>query len=289
MSQEPPCCENYSPNTEVIDHRTGDRICTACGRVIEALMMVGTYEDVERTHEIQEFGPSVTFDRVRGVQKSTMAQVFREDEGARRRVCSGLQFVDQFGSQLHLVQRTVDWAKELMRDSLQKKSLRADAKLRCRAAACLYFGCKIDGVDRGENEVADALALPRKDLQTSNKQLRKLLADKPYARSMLQGVRPLSLIPRLMQAVGELLPREVRQTVNWHATRVEVETLARQVERQCSLEGKKPQSVCAALLVKVMEPWGLTSTGIAPVCGVSVGAVESALAHVKSLDDPKKI
>ena len=288
MSQSP-CCDEYSLATEIVDTRSGDRICTACGRVLEALMMVGTYADVERTCEDVEFGPAVTFEAVRGVHKATLAQVFREDDGAKRRVKNGLQFVDDLGRQLHLVERTVAWAKELMRDSLVKNSVRADAKLRCRAASCLYFGCKIDGVDRGENEVADALGLVRKDVQMSNKQLRKILADKPYARSMLQGVKPVSLIPRLMQAVGHLLPLDIRNTVDWHATRVQVETLAYQVEEQCNLEGKKPQSVCAALLVTVMEPWGLTSSGISEVCGVSTGAVESALADVKNIQNSKKI
>lgn len=287
MSQ--PCCEEYSVATEVVDPRSGDRICTACGRVLEALMMVETYGDIDRTHEEAEFGPSVTFESVKGVHKSTLSRVFREDEGARRRIRNGLKFVDDLGSQLHLVERTIAWARELMKDSLEKNSVRADAKLRCRAAGCIYFGCKIDGVDRGENEVADALGVYRKDLQTSNKQLRKLLADKSYAPSMLQGVRPVSLVPRLIQAVGDLLPADVRKTVDWHSTRVKVEELACRVERHCNLEGKKPQSVCAALLVRVMEPWGLTSAGISEVCGVSMGAVESALVDVKNIDMPKKI
>jgi transcription initiation factor TFIIIB Brf1 subunit/transcription initiation factor TFIIB len=287
MSQ--PCCPDYSLATEVIDRGSGDRICTACGRVLEALMFMESYADIERTHEEAEFGPSVTFESVRGVHKSTLSRVFREEEGTSRRVRHGLKFVDDLGSQLNLVEQTLAWARELMRDSLHKNSVRADAKLRCRAAGCLYFGCKIDGVDRGENEVADALGLYRKDLQTSNKQLRKLLADKPYARSMLQGVRPVSLVPRMIQAAGDLLSPDVRKTVDWYAVRVQVEDLAGHVERHCNLEGKKPQSVCAALLVKVMEPWGLTSAGISEVCGVSVGAVESALADVKSIDNPKKI
>lgn len=287
MSQ--PCCQEYSLATEVLDRVSGDRICTACGRVLEALMFMESYADVERTHEEAEFGPTVTFDTVKGVHKSTLSQVFREDEGAQRRVRHGLQFVEELGSQLQLVERTIAWAKELMRDSLHKNSVRADAKLRSRAAGCLYFGCKIDGVDRGENEVADALGIYRKDLQTSNKQLRKLLADKPYAPSMLQGVRPASLIPRLIQAAGDLLSVDVRKSVNWNVVRKQVEELAQKVEQQCNLEGKKPQSVCAALLVRVLEPWGLTSTGISQVCGVSVGAVESALADVKSIDNPKKI
>jgi transcription initiation factor TFIIIB Brf1 subunit/transcription initiation factor TFIIB len=253
-------------------------------------MFLETYADRERTDEEAVWGgPTVTLENLRGVHKSTISRVFREDEGAGRRVRHGITFVEELARQLNLVERTVAWARELMKDSLEKNSVRADAKLRCRAAGCIYFGCKIDGVDRGENEVADALGLYRKDLQTSNKQLRKLLADKPYARSMLQGVRPISLVPRMIQAVGDLLPVEVRKTVDWHATRVKVEDLAGQVERQCNLEGKKPQSVCAALLVRVMEPWGLTSAGISEVCGVSVGAVESALSDVKSIDDPKKI
>jgi transcription initiation factor TFIIIB Brf1 subunit/transcription initiation factor TFIIB len=274
-----PCCDEYSPAAEVIDASSGDRICTRCGRVLEGHMMVATFADAEHCAPITGDGPG--FDRVPGVHKGTMA---RSRDVAVRRVRQAIDLVDEVGGSLRLSERTLAWARELMRDSLEKHGARADAKLRHRAAGCVYFACKLDAVSRAENEVADALEIPRKDLQRANKALRRLLVDRPYAREMLHGVRPVSLIPRFLQAVSLDLARSVREQVPWHTVRSRAETIAGQVERECGLDGKKPQSVCAAIMVAALAPWlAVEPSRVAGVCGISSGAVESALTAVSAV------
>lgn len=240
-------------------------------------MMVITFADVEHSAPVETgYGPG--FDRVPGVHKATLA---RSRDVTARRLRQAIDLVDDVGGVLHLSEQTLGWARELMKDSLEKHGARADAKLRHRAAGCVYFACKLDAVSRAENEVADALDISRKDIQRANKALRRLLVDKPYAREMLHGVRPVSLIPRFLQAVSHGLAQEVRDAVPWNAVRNRAETIAARVERDCCLDGKKPQSVCAALLVAAMAPWMIIEPSrVALVCGISSGAVESALAAV---------
>lgn len=243
-------------------------------------MMVITFADTEHSAPVDAgYGPG--FDRVPGVHKGTLA---RSRDVSARRLRQAIDLVDEVGGTLRLAERTLAWARELMTDSLAKHAARADAKLRHRAAGCVYFACKLDAVSRAENEVADALDIPRKDLQRANKALRRLLVDRPYAREMLHGVRPVSLIPRFLQAVSLDLTQAARAQVPWHAVRTRAETIAAQVERECGLDGKKPQSVCAALLVAALAPWLIIEPGrVATVCGISSGAVESALVAVSAV------
>ncbi len=280
------CCDEYSPATEVVDAASGDRICTRCGRVLEGHMMISTFADTDHCAPV-ETGAGPSFEHVPGVHKATLA---RSRDVGTRRLRHAIDLVDEVGGVLRLAERTLAWARELMRDSLAKHGARADAKLRHRAAGCVYFACKLDAVSRAENEVADALEISRQDLQRANKALRRLLVDRPYAREMLHGVRPASLIPRFLQAVSHDMPPDTRKTVPWHAIRTRAESLAAVVERECSgLDGKKPQSVCAAILVVALGPWmTIEPSRVASVCGISSGAVDSALASVATID-PKKI
>lgn len=276
--------------TEVVDATTGDRICTRCGRVLEGHMMVSTFADADHCAPIDDAGAGPSFDRVPGVHKATMA---RSRDAGSRRLRQAIDLVDQAGGVLCLAERTMAWARDLMRDSLAKHGARADAKMRHRAAGCVYFACKVDAVSRSENEVADALDISRKDLQRANKALRRLLVDQPYAREMLHGVRPVALIPRLLQAAVRDLAPAVRETVPVQAVRTRAEAIAVRVERECGgLDGKKPQSVCAAIIVVALRPWlAIELSRVAGVCGVSSGAVESALAAVAATtkNDAKKI
>ena len=290
---EEQCCAEYSPSTEVVDAASGDRICTMCGRVLEGHLMVSTFDDVDHCAPLDDTRAGPGFDRVPGVHKSTLSR--SRDVGARR-LRHAIELVDEVGRALRLAERTLGWARELMRDSLEKHGARADAKLRHRAAGCVYFACKLDAVSRAENEVADALDISRHDLQRANKALRRLLVDRPYAREMLHGVRPASLIPRFLQAVSQDVTPTVRTTVPWQAVRSRAEAIAAQAERECTgLDGKKPQSVCAAILVAAAGPWvAIEPSRVAGVCGISSGAVESALAAVSVLSsavasDAKKI
>ena len=276
------CCEEWSVATEVVDSSSGDRICTMCGRVLEALMMMhDTYQ--EHAADAVEFGPSTTLSGVKGVHKSILAQVDRAT-GDSHRLRQGLLFVDQFGSTLQLVERTLAWARELMRDSMAKNTVRADGRLRSRAAGCLYFACKLDGVDRSENEIASILSMPCKDLQKANKQLRKLLVTHHYSREMLQGIKATALIPRFLQAVRtSISTATVLDRAAWNSLRKEVEALGVRVDRTCAFEGKKPQTICAALVSVVLEKVGVDIGLVADVCCVSLGAVESAVHDMKKL------
>lgn len=281
--EETTCCTEYSPATEVVDAASGDRICTRCGRVLESHMMVSTFADVERVSEASHMIDANTaggtgFDRVPGVHRGTLG-----GDLSCRRARHAIGLVDEVGGVLRLSERTLCWGRELMRDSLERHSVRGDGKLRHRAAGCLYFACKLDCVSRAEHEVADTLGMARKDLQRANKTLRRLLVDRSYAREMLHGVRPASLLPRLVQSVRAALPEHATQ-VPWHTVRARAEALAVDVERSCALDGKKPHTVCAALLMAVLQPWVAGALPIvAAACSISAGAVETALEAVAPL------
>ena len=200
------------------------------------------------------------------------------EEGKGR---SGCILVERFGRDLLLVETTVSWAKEMMADALAKDPVRADAKLRARAAGCLYFACKVEGVDRGENEIADGLRMERSAVQKANKELRGLLVDKAYARAMLHGVKPSALAPRMLQLVKSsgVLPGATDRDMFRHRRRVE--ELAVKMEKIYSLRDKKPQSVCAGLIAVVLADIGVTAAQVSVACGISQGAVESAVEDLK--------
>ena len=284
QSSQQQCCDEWSPETDVIDSVSGERICTRCGRVLESHMMFDTpsFADYERTGAAETVLGTV-LDRVRGIHRSTLAHVGTSSEA---KLLKAEKMVERLGGDLSLVDQTVSYAKQLIGDAHAKDPVRAEAKLRQRAAGCLYFACKLDGVDRGENEIADTLGMERKILQKANKQLRGILADQPYARTMLHGIRPSALIPRMLQAVLGLT-EATNSGINPAQIRKKVGALAAVVEKDCYLEGKKPQSVCAAMITLVLQE--KRSSKIAEACGVSVGALDGTLEELRSLVNEKKI
>lgn len=285
------CCPDYVPGSEFVDTVTGDCICTRCGRVLESHMILEnlpSYADCMRTGAATEYEHLESpWMQIKGVHKSVIAQSL--DSGPAEK--KGCDMVIKLGKELDLVDRTVSWAKELMRDALGKEQVRAQQRLRSLGAGCLYFACKLDGVDRGENEIADRLGIDRKNLQKSNKKLRALLAEKPYARTMLHGVRPSALIPRMLQAVLGLTDMTSGDHRDKMRLRARVESLAADVERVCCLDGKKPQSVCAAMIALVFEKQqrSVPLSRLAAACGVSVGALDGSLQELRSLVQEKKI
>ncbi|NBS69929.1 hypothetical protein EBT31_13595 [bacterium] len=288
------CCEEWSPETEVIDGSSGDRICTRCGRVLEGHMLYdgAAFADLHRVGEAVE--PYVdddemvgtTLSGIKGVRRAMLSEA-SEVRHVRRKACL---VVSRLGRELRLSECTLAWARELMRDSMDIDVVRAEERIRVVAAACLYFACKLDKVDRGEHEVADALGVHRRDLQKCCNRLRTALVNKTYAPTLLQGIRPTALLPRMLQRV--LCLSTLKETVPYNEVRRDVEKLADAIRDEAALDGKKPQSVCAAMIAVTIERRGVPlppMSRFAQACGLSAGALLGALDEVRSLGVEKKI
>lgn len=289
------CCDEWSPETDVVT-REGDRVCTRCGTVLESHMMFDfppSFGDYGRVGEPNTMSDDTlegtTLSGVKGVSRAVV--MGHADDRARMWVHKGDDVIHEHGATLHLVDRTLSWARELLHDSLDREKVRSVPRLRCRAASCLYFACKIDGVDRGEHEVADALGIRRRDFQKSNKKVRDLLASQPYARAMLNGARPSMLVPRMLQGVLGLTDQTNAGHRSLGGTRKRLLELAESVEREGGLVGKKPQSVCAALIAFTFEKEGreCVISKLAEMCGVSTGALDGSLEELRILVNEKKI
>lgn len=274
MSQNQ-CCDEWSPTREVIDSSSGQRICTMCGRILESYMFEGSYGDLERCSDGLQ---SIQGGRGQSLlQRRIIASVAREESKTR----TGTDFVDRFSSELRLAETVASWAREMLGDALDKITVRAESKIKVFAAGCLYFACKMEGVDRSENEIADGLGVTRHSLHKANQELRGLLAEKSYARTMLHGVNPKCLVPRMLQtvvqtALPDLTADEVR------ALRRRVEHMASNAEATYSKRGKKPQSVCAGLICLALSEKGVTPGTVSALCGISQGAVESAVDDLRA-------
>lgn len=222
-----------------------------------------------------------TLSGVRGVRHAVLAEA-TEHRHVRRKACN---VVSRLGREMRLSECTQSWAKELMRDSMESDVVRAEERIRVVAAACLYFACKLDGVDRGETEVADALGIDRRALQKCSNKLRSVLVNKPYAQKMLSGIRPTALLPRMLQRVLHL--PSLKDAVPYKDVRRDVERMGESIRDGVTLDGKKPQSVCAAMIALVIEQRGVPlppMSRFAAACGLSVGALLGALEDIRGLE-----
>lgn len=241
----------------ITDDRSGDCVCTGCGRVLESHMMVGSYTDYER----------VAVDRQAGQQYHPA--------------------ITQAGREMALAECTVQWAQEIMETCMKKAPVREETRVRLRVAACLQCACQLDGVERSEVEVAATLGLDEREVYRSTNQVRMMLMNTTYALKLCESIRPLSLVPRALQAVQHAVAPALREKIPWHALRTRIEKVAQDAERGAHgsrLEGKKPQSVCAGLLGVVLGEWDVSVETIGRVCGVSPGAIRCTMELIR----PKK-
>ena len=212
----------------------------------------------------------------------------------------GVRLVNDLGGQLQVSQQTIDVAQELMRDAVRIDNGRMTANMSHRAAACLYYGAKIDGCDRGENEVADVLGVPRKDIRRASKRLREMLSSKQYARAMLRGVHPQALVPRVLQTVLASLPPDDYKGVlgMTPAARIRsrAETLVDIARRDPVLSDFKPLTVAAATVTQsvyeAIARYEGAATGarkrlkfrtalVARACGACLTTVDNAVELLK--------
>ena len=281
------CCAEWSPATEVIDSTTGDRICTLCGRVLDTCAFL--VEVIEPFH---------------GGERPLLDGMMRDERDVRSQNMTASTYkrvtslMDQLARDMHVSRGTVACAHQILVDSFEEERGGKVSSLHLRVGACMYYGSKMDGCDRSEMEVALALSVTMRELRRSTKRLRELVSCRPYASTMLRGVSPYALVPRVIQTImTEYAP--LAHTPSRHFICRANACLRVAMEERCvavQLVSMKPMCLAMAVsldavLNEVVEPASKKAIvsiaqGLSKLCGASFPSVKLARNVIR---DKKKI
>jgi transcription initiation factor TFIIIB Brf1 subunit/transcription initiation factor TFIIB len=128
-------------------------------------------------------------------------------------------------------------------------------------ANCILRACQDAHVARTIQEVADAFAIPAKDISRTSDMFRETIPSEEATTT-----RSSDLIARIFNQV--VIPDEVRGRV-----RQKVIRMCSDVERHPSLMGKTPKGVAAAVLFRVLSEYSITRESIASMCEVSLPTI----------------
>lgn len=143
---------------------------------------------------------------------------------------------------LHLPRSAVEIAKEMYRDTKEKRISRGLIH-KALTAACVYFACKVHGnIKLTKQEVSDAFEVTTAKLNKACKIFRDLTKDKPYFASMFDEIHVSDIAVRM---VGKLAWES--NDDKWNVIKV-VRAMDGIIDHYGSLDNKHINSVMAALI-----------------------------------------
>jgi transcription initiation factor TFIIB len=211
----------------VINHTTGDTVCTACAVVLEARYI--TDERPESPPQRTEQRPRQAISRRQALQHQHLLQrcqeVLRRQQGrpaARRRdkahlLDDGCRAIADMADRLGLVAAVRDQAKETF-----KKMMTKEGKGSCCPvvrnrdsvyAACIYIACRNLGISLTYKELTFTsiscaqAAVARKDIGKMTTHIKRLLQEEDGLQPG-QGRRPCRVVPEPDSYI-ELCPRDL--------------------------------------------------------------------------------
>lgn len=278
-------CPTSEEANPVYDSHTGDYVCTTCARVIES-------------HCIDEGQDWFGAENARAVAPHRDAEFVSTDNGAvfrgKRRFAAPdpdkklrqwLKEVERCAAALHFDaehQVTVA-AKRFFVDHFQARAThrkRLQESDKQAAAACaVYFGCKTHdlGVARSIKEISGNCGVPINKCTDMLRSYKAMVGDRDYAATLFKTVRPEDL---LLRALGGLRLE--------HRQKMQVDKAARDlfalVSTKGLLEGKTPETVCAAVVYLALEQRGVTGiakAAVAKACAISDVTLNKAFKELK--------
>jgi transcription initiation factor TFIIIB Brf1 subunit/transcription initiation factor TFIIB len=202
----------------------------------------------------------------------------------------GLQQVEFCGSKLHLDSdhQICTTAKKIFADyaesrKAQGRGIRENERL-CAAACALYFGCKSnerpgDRFPRTIKEISGACGVPVQSCVDMVKSFKALLVDKPYTKLLFTTVNPEDVLVRALNGI------DFKVSVDRHAVAKTARVFFERIKARHLLEGRTPETVCAAVLYRSFEINGIKvmKKSIYKACNVTGVTLNKALDDLKAL------
>jgi transcription initiation factor TFIIIB Brf1 subunit/transcription initiation factor TFIIB len=257
---------NHDESLIVHDTATGERICSACGLVLEAYM----FDDRHHTYYCAHSSTT-----------PIVPDILPDSAKRSRKI---REHVESTVHHLRLPENVVNVALSLLQEALESKAYRLrNAMMDVSAASLVYFACKILDIDRAEIELVVNCGLSPKTLSVSNKNLRRALGASQHAGKIHHPINPVRLIPRFLQALTQQpsvidIPQVAR-------IRTCSEDIARKVTETGVLEGKSPECCCIAIISQALLDTGFSKATIEDVCtrcGLTSSTIHNALALMNS-------
>lgn len=216
-------CSHDAANV-VIDTAGGSRICTACGVVLESCMFA---------------------------EQPTVHSAIPLDPNIEILMCRATEILAEYAATMSVGEKNIHLtALEILRDIAgMHPNLLRRPKVHQTAASCLYFGFRVHGVDRSENEMlACCPEISSKALAISNKFMRRSLSTRPYGEALTRAISTDALIPRylehLVQSPYLIDPAKKRR----------IRALADRACEQFTNCTKSPQARCVAAILRALGP-----------------------------------
>lgn len=274
-------CLDACDQSLIHDSRSGDTVCTSCAKVVEAFAFDERPEWFD--DQAARAGPIHRLDAFLGITSSTSTFIPRytkyQAPDPHKTLKLGLKEVERFAAFLRYdpdAQICLQ-AKQVYTDfatARKKKGCCIRENQRSLAAACsLYFGCKLVGGARTISEIAAVLSLPNEQCIDMSKMIRNELVDTPYHDAMCTAVQPRDMLFRALQVLefkDSSLKRDILKLCH---------TLFEGIEQQHALEGRRPETVCAAVLYRACARNGMPEarSQILKACDITSATLKKAL------------
>jgi len=250
-------CDSHEPNL-VEDYATGDAICSDCGAVLEEGV-------IDMTSEWRTFASdsgSVDPSRVGAAANPLLGDsglstmVARDPKGnntfgdnlrkwnnrgaqssSDRNLINAFRDIDRMAEHMSLPPKIANSSKEYYAKVEKHKSLRGRST-EAIVAACVYIGCRMEGVPRTLKEIAALTSIQKKEIGSSFNYIKKLLK----LNETMDYIKPDDFLTRFCSHLD--LPEGIRLAAGYVAEKATAMRL---------VAGKSPISVAAAAIFFIVQ------------------------------------
>uniref|UniRef100_A0A0D9WJC1 TFIIB-type domain-containing protein n=1 Tax=Leersia perrieri TaxID=77586 RepID=A0A0D9WJC1_9ORYZ len=293
------CPDCHRTTATVLDHTTGDTICTECALVLDARFIDETSEwrtfsndgaddrDPNRVGDRSDpflshhsIGTSISFSSStkpssKFPTRSLLADVITTGGGAEsseKALVAAFRGIADMADRLGLVATIRDRAKQLYKRLEESKSVPRCRNRDAVHAACLFIACRNEGNPRTYKELASAVrggaAAAKKEIGRMTTLIKRQLGEEEGNATMDIGVvRAEDYLRRFCSRLG-LGHAEVRAAA----------AAARRIEAAALDVRRNPESVAAAVIYLVVQRAGAgkSARDVAAATGVAEGTISAA-------------
>jgi len=252
-----PLCENDDPPI-VEDYATGDAICSDCGAVLEDHIVDMTSEWRTFTSDAGSVDPSRVGAAANPLLEDSglSTMIARDPKGKNplgddlrkwnnrgaqsssdRNLINAFRDIDRMAEHMSLPPKIANTSKEYYSKVEKHKSLRGRST-EAIVAACVYIGCRMEGVPRTLKEIAALASVPKKEISSAFSYIKKLLK----LNEKMDHIKPDDFLTRFCSHLD--LPETVRLAAGFIAEKATAMRL---------VAGKSPISVAAAAIFFICQ------------------------------------
>jgi transcription initiation factor TFIIIB Brf1 subunit/transcription initiation factor TFIIB len=294
-------CVECGSRDFVVDRTTCDEICRGCGVVRQTVSFdfdagfsyEGRFQNddeamISAVTGQPYFSNSTIFEKAKGVSSRVAAESRNPDAGSRNSEALLSVFLSEVRSRCHartgILARVHATALEIFSAFLKLASTKCPkAKPNARnakvyAAVCVQMATKLERCERSDVEIQNLFEVPKKKYSAAFSRVVEALAGHPLHARIAAISRPISLTPRILDALGDAVDDGARKTVRRIASGAAYEA----AERAMIGEGASG-NVIAAALIHLASDKTIRVDDLAEVVGYTPNALDKAVSKIELL------